>query len=338
MAKLEYKPLPYTSTAKSEIDDIHPFSPMWRIKQVVEKINDKRKSDILESLRSPEPFEYVTVFAASLMAVSDSEMAYARDPRHFEFHETPMYSFGWQYFIEKSDENDEKIEWPKDYFDEPYAESDFIMVETSEGPQQTLRPGVPARAPIFNAYDKFHLFIQGYADSEMFKFTYELLGFFVDDDTLKSISKNNLTLSEIDMKFEQLKKKESIVKVAVPMAIITDYFRTELSRLNREGRPYLSTSEIIQFLTQAFIDREKFTKLTIDLASDEKTYVIQNIFFKFWDVARKQFNTSSNNKVFYKRLVEENFSNFEEVNDHTFRKPKGGFTHLAPKYNIDSYK
>lgn len=109
---------------------------------------------------------------------------------------------------------------------------------------------------------------------------------------------------------------------SLEMSFIVDHFSSAFRCKNKNNKPFLEEDEIIRFLALAFTDIpvEK-GMFKINEGKGEMGKVIRNIFYKFWDSANRDHQENRSNYKMYKKLVLNNFSNWDEkqINEN-FRK------------------
>ncbi len=125
--------------------------------------------------------------------------------------------------------------------------------------------------------------------------------------------------NDIDTTINELKKKENLFWKGVPMSRVIDHFIVFTERNSKNGKPFLTKEQFIQFIQRGFLSCNEIPKQTLNLSNGEKGFVIKR-FYEFFDLSVSQFG-ELNKKFKYINLIDNCFDNWNKKGIEAFFKP-----------------
>ena len=123
---------------------------------------------------------------------------------------------------------------------------------------------------------------------------------------------------------EQLNKIDNAFCARMPLSFAYNHFQV-LQTKNKNGKPYLTKEQFLQFFKTVFIDGNTVKKLTINFAKGEKG-AVQQVFYDFYSEAVTiPYEITNHCQKRYIELACDNFTNFD------FKKLKNNFNPNATK-------
>ncbi|MBL0102601.1 MAG: hypothetical protein IPP51_01790 [Bacteroidetes bacterium] len=94
---------------------------------------------------------------------------------------------------------------------------------------------------------------------------------------------------KLHSKLQEIKAMENQFRKGIPMEVVIEHFKILTEKNSRNGKPFLTTEQLIHFLQRGFLKDKSAPKPKVNLSNTEKGFFISR-FYTFYELAVTQYS------------------------------------------------
>lgn len=110
---------------------------------------------------------------------------------------------------------------------------------------------------------------------------------------------------------QDLQDEPNLFCKAMPLYIAIEHFKVFTNQNSSNGKPFLTEAQLAIFIGRAFCGKHSLPKLHINCGTREKLFIVKR-FYQLYSLAASNYESTSQCKLKYVKLLVDNFSNWTQ--------------------------